>query len=516
MANDNSLNALANRAPAPSATPTPNPSPAPLAVDDLMQPVRAETPRPTLASLVNAPQNPVPSPQIQQDRQAVGSVLNHLGAAGLDVVSLPGRALLDTLGGASNYVNRGINAAVGSPVLGTQYQSSIVKDGITPFSDLLNQPPAAAPAAPTAKPLPGMPASTPAPVSIAADKPGARPPPGAAGAAFNFPPNTDTLPNGAPDFIARGNAGLQSLANNPALMAQQNDRQQASGSGLLYSLTTGANGKNQVMINGGPPTKPEDPQASADRLAQGQAVAAADKTSLSNAFAQHLASGDWQRAAATANNPAEQAQLGAARQQAQREDAQQRERDGQQSSLNDLLKKLPSANKKELPALQAGIGALSTLLGQNSGQQSADHNSALQHQQAIAKLFGTPQDQQAKTLEMGLKSGQLDMNKTLAALYQQFTQTKNEDQKLHLAGLIHLMRGTNSEKNFQSHVLPEGTEAGPDGQLVKKPGGVVTTDLRNGETKIITQPVPAPAQRGSINGVSGSLIDGKFVPDKKG
>ena len=127
----------------------------------------------------------------------------------------------------------------------------------------------------------------------------------------------------------------------------------------------------------------------------------------------------------------------------------------------------------------------------NSGQ-SADHNSALQHQQALAKLFGTPQDQQAKTLELGLKSGQLDINKTLAALYQQFTQTKNEDQKLHLAGLIHLMRGTNSEKNFQSHVLPEGTEAGPDGQLVKKPGGVVTTDLRNGETKIITQPRTYP------------------------
>jgi hypothetical protein len=72
---------------------------------------------------------------------------------------------------------------------------------------------------------------------------------------MNLPPTQQQDVVNGGSLVQRGNVGLRSIANNPAVQDALNVANERQGTGVTYSTVKGADGKQQVMISGGPATK---------------------------------------------------------------------------------------------------------------------------------------------------------------------------------------------------------------------------------------------------------------------
>ena len=74
---------------------------------------------------------------------------------------------------------------------------------------------------------------------------------------MNLPPTQQQDVVNGGSLVQRGNVGLRSIATNPAVQDALNVANEQQGTGVAYSTVKGADGKPQVMISGGQPTKPQ-------------------------------------------------------------------------------------------------------------------------------------------------------------------------------------------------------------------------------------------------------------------
>lgn len=131
----------------------------------------------------------------------------------------------------------------------------------TSYSDM-TQPARAAQAATTSQvvPIKEQPAQAPQPAAVdpaqaaAAARADLQSRSDAYGKSVDLAQQVMRLPQGN-DMMTRGNAGLRAVASNPAVRDVLNIAHEQQGDNIQYGLRRGADGKPQVMISGGAPTK---------------------------------------------------------------------------------------------------------------------------------------------------------------------------------------------------------------------------------------------------------------------
>ena len=74
---------------------------------------------------------------------------------------------------------------------------------------------------------------------------------------MNLPPTQQQDVVNGGSLVQRGDVGLRAIATNPSVQKALNAANEQQGTGVTYSTVKGADGKPQVMISGGPATKPQ-------------------------------------------------------------------------------------------------------------------------------------------------------------------------------------------------------------------------------------------------------------------